>query len=146
MAQTIFLKRRLGTLSPADRIAENAIADLPDDKWIKAVLTVPRNVEHHRKFFALLQAVFPHQRVYPTLDGLTAAIKCATGHGDTVKLPDGRIVLVPKSISFAKMDQKGFQEFYERAVDLILTRILPNVGREDLDRQVGDILDGRNAA
>jgi hypothetical protein len=41
------------------------------------------------------------------------------------------------------MDQDEFEQLYERAVELILTRILPGVGREDLDRQVAEIMAGR---
>lgn len=72
-----------------------------------------------------------------------AAIKVALGYGETVKLPDGRAILIPGSISFAAMDQGEFEQFYERAVELILTRILPGVDRPELDAQVMDILDGR---
>lgn len=146
MATDIFLKRRLGGLFPADAMSEAALLDMPANATVKARITVPRNIQHHRKFFALLQAVLPHQETYATLDALTAAMKVATGHGETVKLPDGRLVLVPGSISFAKMDQKAFEAFYDRAVDIILTRILPGIDRADIEAQVHDILNGRNVA
>jgi len=145
MATELYMRRRLGGLFPTDAMSEEALEALPEDKTVKAVVTMPRNVEHHRKFFALLAAVFPHQDQWPTLDALLVGVKVALGYGETVFLNNGRVVLVPGSISFAKMDQRAFEEFYERAVKLVLTKIVPNVGREDLEAQVFDILAGRAA-
>lgn len=115
-------------------------------KTIRMKWAAPRNVGHHNKFFALLNTVFPHQSVYPTFDTFRDAVSVALGYGDTVKLGDGRTIICAKSISFAKMDQVAFGEFYDRAVNLILTKILPHVDRADLEQQVHDILDGRSAA
>lgn len=146
MATDMFLRKRLGTLVPADPMSAQALADLPAGVTVKAVITQPRNLDHHRKWWALLQAVFPHQSTYATLDSFHAAIKVALGYGETVKLPDGRMIVIPGSISFARMDQAAFEQFYDRAVDLILTRILPGLDRADLEQEVLDILAGRNAA
>jgi hypothetical protein len=40
----------------------------------------------------------------------------------------------------------GFEQFYERALDVITTRILPKINREDVEREVAEILAGRQAA
>jgi hypothetical protein len=146
MAETLFMRRTVGGLRPINRMGEDALAKYPLNTEIKAEITQPRNLGHHKKFFALLQALFPHQEIYPTLDSFRAAMTCALGYGETVTLKDGRIVLVPGSISFAKMDQAAFNDFYDRALELIATRILPGIGREDVDREVAEIIDGRVAA
>ena len=49
-------------------------------------------------------------------------------------------------MAFDNIDQTEFEQVYERIVDVILTRILPGVGRKDLEDQVHDILAGRKAA
>ena len=146
MATTIHLRRVLSRLAPADAASEELLNALPTGKEVKAVITIPRNVKHHRKFFALLNVIFPHQETYPTRESLLNAIKCALGYGETITLPDGRIVLSPGSISFSKMDQNDFNAFYERAVRLITERILPGVDSTDLEREVEEILQGRQAA
>jgi hypothetical protein len=43
------------------------------------------------------------------------------------------------------MDQASFDQFYERVVQVILTRILPGVSNAELERQVVDILQGEAA-
>jgi hypothetical protein len=146
MSATLFLRKTVGGLKPSNRISQEAYDAIPLNAEVKAEITRPRHLVHHRKWFALLQVIFPHQTAYPTMDSFLAAIKCALGHGETVKLPDGRTVLVPGSISFAKLDQAEFSSFYDRALDLIVTRILPGIGREDVEREVEEILAGREAA
>ena len=116
MATELFMKRRLSSLVPTNRMSEELLRNLPEHVTLKIVATQPRNPKHHAKFMALIAAIYPHQSIYPTMDSFRKAITVALGYGDTVKLPDGRVMLIPGSISFAKMDQRAFEEFYERAV------------------------------
>lgn len=139
-----FMRRQMGALRPIDAAGEQALAEIPQGELVRVTIKRPRNVNHHRKFFALINAIFPHQDFYPTEETLLAAIKVALGYGESIKLPDGRTIIVPGSISFAKMDQKAFESFYDRALTLILGKILPGVNKADLEREVSDILAGYN--
>lgn len=145
MSEILFMRRSLGSLRPIDPTSAEILDRIAKDEDVKVEITRPRNVKHHRKFFALLNAIYPHQDIYPTRTSFRAALSAALGFGETVKLGDGRTIIVPHSISFAKMDQTEFEAFYDRAVELILTRIVPGVGRADLAREVDDILAGRSA-
>ena len=91
-----------------------------------------------------MNAVYPHQQQYATVQDLLLALKVATGHFDTGKTIDGIPFMVPKSISFAAMSQTNFEQWYDRVVDIITTRILPSVNRDELTDQVNAILEGRN--
>lgn len=142
MAETAFMRRHLGALRPVDAAGEEVLRNVRPDETVEVTIKRKRNINHHRKFFALLNVVFPHQETYATMETFRAAVTCALGFGDTVKLPDGRAIIIPQSISFAKMDQAAFEQFYDRALTLILTRIVPGVGRADLEREVADILAG----
>jgi hypothetical protein len=145
MATTLFLQRTVGGLKPTDAFGADALAAMPLGEIVKAEVTRPRNLRHHRKMYALLQAIFPHQTTYPTLKQFEGAVKCAVGFGEMVTLPDGRVMLMPGSWAFSKLDQTAFEQVYERVLDLILTRILPGIDRGDLEREVEDILRGRDA-
>ena len=76
------------------------------------------------------------QDLYPTTDKLHQAIKGALGYYSEVKLPDGKVFQVVDSIAFESMDQHAFEEFYDKAVDLIVSQVVPNLDREDLAREV----------
>jgi hypothetical protein len=142
MSAVLFARRVGGALAPADAASAAALEAIPEGASVQLKLTQPRNLSHHRKYWALLQAVFPHQTVYPTLDAFAAAMKVATGLAEPIALPNGRVVYAGSSISFARMDQKAFEQFYERAVQIVLTRILPKVDSDALDHEVQTILAG----
>ena len=98
----------------------------------------PRNVKHHRMFWALMSLVWENMDSarYPTVDDLVSAIKIATGHRTRIELPNGEIGFIPGSIAFHKMDQAAFSDFYDRVCDLIAKHFLPGVSSADLKREV----------
>ena len=146
MAHTLFMKRVLGTLVPTDRHSEELLKGLPDRTCFKVEVRQPRNVDHHRKYWALIQAIFPHQSQYATTRHLHEALKLSVGHFDMIESLKGVKVPVTRETNFNKMDQKEFEQFYDKVVELILTRLLPGVGKAHLEAQVVDILDGSKAA
>lgn len=145
--EVLFTLSPLGKVQPVDPRSAEIWADLPRGKVLRAKVQQPRNVQHHRKLFALLGVVFPHQEHYATVEGLLDGIKLATGHTrEVVNAETGEHHLSPASIAFDKMDQDAFEQFYDRAVDLICRRIIPGLGRSDLEREVNEVLAGRSAA
>lgn len=139
-------RTKLGHLVPATAQDAEALQSVPVGEWRLAKIRLPRNVKHHRKYFALLQAVFPHQTMYPTFRRFRAKFEEALGHGEYHIDGQGKRYFENESINFGAMDQDEFEQFYARAKDLILTRILPGADNVGLDRLVHDILEGRKAA
>ena len=136
------MRRTLTGLRPTDAIGGEALERVPLNEDVKVEITRPRRLGHHRKFFALLAAVYPHQSTYGSQNLFRAAIEVALGFGESVKLPDGRMIIVPKSISFANMDQAEFDALFDRAVELIVSRIIPGIDSDDLRREVDEIILG----
>jgi hypothetical protein len=125
-----------GTLRPVGVVGEEALAMVPDGGMVLVEMTKPRNPAHHAKFFALLNLIFKNQSHYRTQDEMLDAIKVYVGHCDFMYLRDGSTVARPKSISFAKMDQLAFNDFYARVVDVVCQYIIPNMDKEDLKREL----------
>ncbi len=145
MPVEILMRAERGKLAPVDMIGVEALDGVPDGATLRVKWTRPRNVGHHRLFFALIDVVFQAQDRFATKDDLLDALKIALGHYSVWRIGE-REVLRPKSISFAAMDQAAFEKFYSAAVALILEKVLPGVDRADLDARVHEILDGRQAA
>ena len=136
MAETLFLRRGgLNALMPADSMSEEIMRSLPRSVTLKATLTQGRNVAHHRKFFALLKLVLDNQEYFQNIDELLYAIKLKLGYTIPIKLKD-TTGYMPKSISFAKMDQREFTEFYERTLDFIAADVIPHIEREDIVKEM----------
>jgi hypothetical protein len=142
MAIDVLMVKEKGRLVPADSLSAEAIASIGDKEYVTATIRRPRNPAHHRKLWALLTVVFEAQSVFATTYDLLNAIKIATGLFDTGRTVEGIPWVAPGSIAFASMDQNRFEEWYRKAVDVILTKIIPNTQKADLEQQVHAILAG----
>lgn len=137
----VLLIRDGNRLAPADPISEESIRQLKNGETVTANLRRPRNPRHHKLLFALLKIVYENQEAYPTTQELLSAIKMATGLFDTGKTVDGIPYAIPKSISFASMDQTSFAEWYDKALDVIITKIIPGLDKEGLREEVLSIIE-----
>jgi hypothetical protein len=104
-----------------DTVIDGHILDEMKGDTMKAVLSVPRNLKFHRKFFALLGVIYDYMEqhtreefgVYST-ESLLNRLKIDLGLytlwivGANAMLPMGTPVYIPDSISFAKMDNDRF--------------------------------------
>lgn len=128
--------KQRGGLMPVGVVGQEAMDTIADGAMLMVEVKQPRNIDHHRKMFALLNLIFKNQSHYRTQDEMLDAIKVYVGHCDFMYLRDGSTVARPKSISFAKLDQLAFNEFYDRVIDVVCQYIIPNLDREDLKREL----------
>ena len=144
---TVFL--RVGYISDRPSLTAYDMAALEVmQKWkigdvVSATVRRPRNPQHHKKLFAMLQIVWEGTAVqdrYPRVENLLDALKLALGHCEPVSLPDGTAAMKVKSIAFESMAQDEFEKFYDEAVDIIVTRLVPHLDREDLEAQVMEMV------
>lgn len=135
MATKALYRRTLNGWAPADPEAEAFTRGFKIGAFARLEGSRPRNVQHHRKFFAMLNIIWQNQEYYKSVDELRAALCVAIGHAEFVKTPHG-MVGIPKSISFAHMDQTAFNDFYGRAVDWVLSAVIPGLSRRGLDEAV----------
>ena len=141
MAFSILMRRTLsGHLAPVDDMGREVMDRVGTSGPVMVEIRKPRNVGHHRKFFALLSLIYQNQSRYKSVEELLDAMKVMLGHCIVMRLRNGREVAVPKSIAFHTMDQIAFDEFWERAVKLVCEEILPRVSRVDLEREIRDLV------
>ena len=141
MATPMFFKKDGNRLAPCDEKAEAVLSRIKNGAELRIEITRPRNIRHHRKFYALVNLVFQNQESYKTVDHLVAALKAAVNHCDVIQgADDSTLILAPKSISFGSMDQTAFDEFYDRCIDVIAKSFLSGVDEDDLRREVEEFL------
>lgn len=141
--QTVF-RRTLTSLVPADEEAEELLRKIKVGSLVTVDVKRGRNLQHHRKFMALLRLVWKNQDHFNSVDEILGVFKHRIGHVDVVQTKYGEVRL-PKSISFANMDQTEFESLYDRAVQFLITEVIPGLDKDDLKREVEDILLGRGA-
>lgn len=137
MTKSLWRKRIIsGTqcLVPDCRDAEDWLAKTKLHQGVMIDPRRPRNIQHHRKLFALLNIAvenWPYDDPITT-DGLLGVLKISAGHFEAVQTKDG-ITKIPKSIAFESMSQDEFEPFYKHAV-LIISRVL-GVDIETLEQE-----------
>ena len=135
MASEFLALRRLNSLRPTDEAGEEILRRIPADAILSVRISRPRNPRHHAKFFAMLGLILKNQDHYKSIDELLDVCKLQIGHCKTIQTRRGP-ERTPLSISFAAMDQTQFDGFYDRAVDWVLTDVIPGLRRAELDAEV----------
>ena len=126
-------------LYPADAMTEEKLAKMKLNTELAVEITRPRNLKFHNKFFGMLAKIHPHvdDKLFPTEQALLDSLKILAGWTTRIWLPDRqKWGLIPKSISFAKMTQDEFDEFYNVAVRIISEKILPGMDKKLIDEIV----------
>jgi hypothetical protein len=150
VAVEIICRKLYDSLIPSDATQLELFEELKPNGEYKVVLTQPRSLPLHRKFFALLDVAFeawePEPQFYKGVqieknrERFRKDIIIMAGYFVPVVNVKGEVRLEAKSISFSRMDQTEFEALYSRVIDIILQKILMHYTRDDLEEQVQKIL------
>ncbi len=132
--QPIF-RKTLGGFVPINTIAEETHAKVKLGDEVTLTLRRPRNLAHHKKFWAIAQKVFENQEHYLTVEDVVTAFKFAISHTRKIRTKHG-IIEIPESIAFDKMDQTEFEAFYERFVKFLISEVIPGLDRAELEGEL----------
>lgn len=142
MAEILLTRKRLRVLTEAERVAlvdylllDWAGVDARSDRawrqlWrrleraelgavLKVDATLPRLGGFHRMHMRMLQGVFDSQEQFGSFDGFRYWIACGIGHCEFAPGPAGQLIPVPRSISYAALDQAEFYEIHLRALEFL---------------------------
>ncbi len=125
--------------SPTDK---ESIRRIKPGDGVMVDLRKPRNLGHHRKYWALVGFLVSNGTMGWDSELTHEVIKYGSGLATTHTLTNGTVICVGGSISFASMDQIEFEKFYERALDFAVQDILPaqQYSADDLRRCVEEVL------
>ena len=142
MSDGLFI-RSVNGLTPADDSAREMLAGLPIGKMVKASVSRPRNLGHHRLYWALCSAIA--SSIGAQRENVSDVLKLKTGHFTVVQTKSERIRL-PRSISFAKMTQDEFNTFFKECTRVICEEFLPHMKPSDLVKEIEQMVGMENAA
>jgi hypothetical protein len=91
---------------------------------------------HHRLVFLLLEFVFENQDQYRDIDRLREALTLATSFTYTVQTLGGHWQRMPRSWSYATMDEAEFSKLHSELVDVVLQWAYPSEGKRWLKEAV----------
>lgn len=128
--------RKGDSLVPDGAESFAAFSKIPFGKTVKVEAKQPRNSGHHRLFWALCARI--GDAVGASSENVCDLLKIETGHCDIVRSKKYGEIRLPRSISFAKMDQTEFRVFFERCVIVICDTW--GMDRRDVLAAVEDLL------
>jgi len=129
---------------------DNRISNVIEDDFKKFLKLKPgdrgtfetwkeRNVNFHRKYFALLKHCIYHMPEdenfdrFRNIESLRREIMLQNGRFDIHTTLGNKIHYVIHSISFKSMDNEEFEKVYAEALNTILKRFLKNISQEDFE-------------
>ena len=74
----------------------------------------PRSGPYHRRHFAMLNSIFESQEQFEDPDDLRKWLEVGAGYCKFVPGPTGRMVALPESISYDKLDQAQFEIVHDK--------------------------------
>ena len=128
-----------GVLAPSLPDDELALESIKRGEIVTVNVTRSRNSQFNRKFFALLNIVVENTE-YLNTDQILHLLKLKLGHYDEVISTNGKVVYIPRSISFAKMSPDEFSKFYNQSINIILRDFLTNWKDSDIDSAINQIV------
>ena len=116
---------------------------------MEAKVTRVRNPQFHKKMFALFNFAYDHfnpvavyrgEKVLKNYERFRQDITILAGYGDPVVNLRGDVRMVARSISFASMSEDDFEKLYSNVIDVILSRVLTNYNKDDLDNVIDQLM------
>jgi len=117
----IIMRRVPSGLSPTDdrnweKLVGNRIK-MGDE--VMCEIKVPRNLPFLKKYMTMLHTAFDMQDEFENFEHWRAAVQIAAGHCETIVTEGGKVIYIPKSVSFANCEEATFDKVYQAALTAI---------------------------
>ena len=99
----------------------NRLWKLEPGEMMEVSTLQPRLGWYHRKHMALEQALFEAQERFEEFESFRTWLKVGAGFVDWFPGPRGGVIPVPRSISYAKLEQGDMEAFHRDAVVFLRT-------------------------
>lgn len=139
-SDSIIMRRHGDKLVPVAEWERERLLEIPEGRDLTVKVSRTRSPKQHRLFWALMQKVVDNHPYYVRAEQLVEWLKIRLGYVEEVMFHDGQMLTKVSSISFGTMGQDAFQKFFNLALDVITTEVLPETSKEDLLREVEQML------
>ncbi len=103
-----------------------------------------RNPQFHRKYFSLINCAYAYQNerrceflFNNSVEKFRKTVEITAGHCETIySISLKSFVDIPKTISFSKMDELEFSEFYGKVKDVLFKSFLNHISQEEFERNL----------
>jgi hypothetical protein len=129
----ILLKNTLTGLVPLYGSDHDGRKRLKVGETYEAEIKRPRNVDFHRKFFALLNLGHSNTELDMPFEAYRKYMTMKAGFFNSYHTPKGTF-FEPQSIAFGSMDEDTFADVYSRVLDKVIEDI--GATKEDIEQEL----------
>lgn len=141
MSIEIPMRREGAHLVPVDAVAAEMLAEVPTNTGVMVTVKVPRNLRQFRLAWALADIVSKSVDFLADRESAMDWLKIKARHVRMIHDPLRNVTaIVPKSISFASLDQAGFARVLNRMIYVTTTEIIPGLEESSLRAELESIV------
>ena len=139
MAERTLFQRSFEGFRPANEEAAEMLRSCKFGEIMELKATKVRNGRYHRLFFAMLKLISENSEPHISKKAALHFAKLVTGTGEVVTDSRGEHHFVPGSISFARMDQAGFEAFVQAAIPPLVGRFMAGTAPQSVINEAMDL-------
>jgi len=135
----VLLARRGLSLIPVTPNARKQIEKIPEGDDILVTIARARSGRQNALYWQFIAKV-AEGCGYDSPQTLHNQVKAALGYFDLMRTLDGNAITVLRSTSFDDMEPEEFNDFFNRAIDLLCRDLLPGMTSDELKREIAEMI------
>lgn len=135
----ILLARRGLSLVPVTPHARKEIEKIAEGGDILVTIARARSGRQNSLYWSFIAKV-AEGCGYDSAQTLHNQVKAALGYADLMQTLDGKVITVLRSTSFDDMEPEQFNEFFNKAIDLLCRDLLPHLSSDELKREIAEMI------
>lgn len=108
------------------------LLELPRNATVRLQFAQPRSLPRHRLYRVVLRQVVKNTHLFATEEALHKTLLVGCGVVEPVITVEGEILMIPSSTAFDAMPEEEFKAYFDEAMQIITTNIIPDMDIDDL--------------
>lgn len=120
-------KNEDGHLVPYANYDREMFDELPVNKVLRVNIAQQRSAPRHRLYRVVLRLVVKNTDLFVSEDGLHKTLLLGCGVVEPIMTTTGEIIMIPSSTAYDAMNEDVFKAYFDQAMHIIETNIIPGV-------------------
>jgi len=134
-SQWILVRKAEGVLVPHAPYDVEMLQRYPENVPLRLQLAQPRSGPRHRLYRVILRIVVANTEKFSTEDALHKTLLLACNVTEPVVTTEGEFIFCPSSTAFDAMPEDEFKIYFDRAMEIITSIIIPGLDLDELMKE-----------
>jgi hypothetical protein len=121
------VKNEDGNLVPYANYDREMFEALPFKKVLRVNIAQQRSQPRHRLYRVVLRIIVKNTDLFTSEDSLHKTLLLGCGVVEPIMTTTGEIIMIPSSTAYDAMKEDTFKAYFDRAMNIIETNIIPGI-------------------